>query len=399
MTQYGEAWDELMAEVRNGASWSGGERNCCFLNMAGRRFVDVSSLSGINFNDDGRALAICDWDRDGDQDIWLRNRSAPRLRLMINQSSGGQSVFVRLEGVECNRDGIGAVVQILGQAEPLMRSVRAGEMFLSQSSKWLHFGIGKSGTAVDFTVHWPGGESEQFHGAKPGGRYLLRQGEGAPRAVAPPAADEKESSPGVITEVQRQGGGVVLPVAVPLPLLSFRDPAAKGHRLTGNGEITLLVLWDSASAVSTRGLAALEQARGKVRATGLRVLALALNGIEDAGEAYEEIENCKFGWEWGFLAQDSLRALVRWQEALFDRRPGHNVPLSFLLNANGDCVAIYRGAIMINEILEDAGELIGIDSLTRWHLAPPMSGTWFTNPVPAGFVRRVIQGSSGEKER
>ncbi len=116
MARYTDAWANLIKEVRNGASWSGGERNCCFLNVAGTRFVDVSSLSGINFNDDGRAIAICDWDRDGDQDMWLRNRSAPRIRLMRNNSSGSRSVSIRLQGVKSNRDGIGAVVKLQGQA-------------------------------------------------------------------------------------------------------------------------------------------------------------------------------------------------------------------------------------------------------------------------------------------
>jgi hypothetical protein len=391
MSRYGEAWGKLIAAVRNGASWSGGERNCCFLNVAGRRFIDVSSLSGVNFNDDGRAIAICDWDRDGDQDMWLRNRSAPRIRLMINNSSGARSVFVRLQGVESNRDGIGAVVELQGQSSPLIRSVRAGEMFLSQSSKWLHFGIGEGEDVGDFTVYWPGGKAENFHGAKAGGRYLLRQGEGTVGVVQQPGPGEKSGKENAIAGAQRQVGGIVLPVAVPFPRLSFRDPAAKGRLLTGNDGVTLLVVWDSASRESLLGLAALQKARGKMRSAGLRVLALAVNGVEEAGEAYEAIENCGFGWEWGFIGRDSLAALFRWQAALFDRHPDHDVPLSLLLNANGECVSIYRGSIMINEVLSDTRELIDIDPLTRWHLAPPMQGTWFTNPVDDGYIRRVVE--------
>ena len=81
--------------------------------MSGDGFVDLSHLSGLSLDDDGRALAVCDWDRDGDQDIWLRNRNAPRLRLMLNDgASHHDSVSLRLEGVLCNLDAIGAKVTL-----------------------------------------------------------------------------------------------------------------------------------------------------------------------------------------------------------------------------------------------------------------------------------------------
>ena len=187
-----------------------------------------------------------------------------------------------------------------------------------------------------------------------------------------------------------------MPVAVPFPKLSFRDPSAKVRLLTGDGKDTLLVIWESASTGSLLSLRNLEKGRGRIGGSGIRVLALASNGVEDAGEAYEEIENCGFGWEWGFIGKDSLEVLFHWQAALFDRYPDHDLPLAVLLNANEQCVAIYRGPIRVDDVLDDAQELIGIDPLTRWHLAPPIHGTWFTNPVGDGYVRRIIEQSLGE---
>lgn len=391
MAGYADAWAKLMNGVRNGASWSGGERNCCFLNARGKRFVNVSELSGINFNDDGRAIAICDWDRDGDQDLWLRNRTSPRLRLMINGSSGERSVLIRLEGVECNRDAIGAVVQLQGQSWSLIRSVRAGEMFLSQSSKWLHFGVGESDVVGDFTVYWPGGKAENFRGAEVGGRYLLRQGDGFAREVLEPDPAEIKSELFSTFESQSPSGGIFLPVAVPLPKVFFRDPAAKGHLLSVNDQAALLLVWESSSVDCIRGLTGLGQASAELKEAGIRVLALAVNDIENAGQAYEAIESCGFGGAWGFIEQDSLAALLRWLAILFDREPKNEVPLGLLLNAKGQCVAIYRGKIIADELLDDAGQLIGIDPLTRWHLAPPLQGTWFTNPVDDRYVRHFMR--------
>ena len=70
--------------IETGGSWSGRERNCCFLNTGGARFADVSAVTGLDFLDDGRAVAVVDWDHDGDLDLWLGNRTAPRIRFMRN---------------------------------------------------------------------------------------------------------------------------------------------------------------------------------------------------------------------------------------------------------------------------------------------------------------------------
>ena len=87
-----------MKAVRKGTSWSGHERNRCLLNFSGQEFADASSVSGLDFDDDGRGLAVTDWNRDGKLDLWFRNRSAPRLRLMLNQAAQGEFVALRLQG-------------------------------------------------------------------------------------------------------------------------------------------------------------------------------------------------------------------------------------------------------------------------------------------------------------
>ena len=71
-------WSELMKLVRKGYSWSGGERNRMFLNEQGGAFHEMSHLVGLDHADDGRGLAVVDWDQDGRLDLWYRNRTAPR---------------------------------------------------------------------------------------------------------------------------------------------------------------------------------------------------------------------------------------------------------------------------------------------------------------------------------
>lgn len=106
--------DRLGELIRDGGSFSGHERNCAFLNTRGGRFANVSAVSGLDFVDDARAPAFVDWDRDGDLDFWIANRTAPMLRLVRNENPPGNDFLaLRLRGTKSNRDGVGARVEIV----------------------------------------------------------------------------------------------------------------------------------------------------------------------------------------------------------------------------------------------------------------------------------------------
>ena len=92
------AWAAVNTLLREGKSWSGRERNNAYLNLADGSFADISYLSGVGFLDDARGAAALDWDADGDLDLWLNNRSSPKVRFMRNDDPGGNHyVAFRLE--------------------------------------------------------------------------------------------------------------------------------------------------------------------------------------------------------------------------------------------------------------------------------------------------------------
>ena len=189
---YADSWRATLKLVRSGYSWSGNERNCVFLNCTESslsndvRFSDASAISGLDFPDDGRAVAVVDWDHDGDLDLWLRNRTAPRLRLMLNSTvqlaPATQSVSLRLIGTQSNRDAIGARVVLQfknsNQSHSRTQSIRAGDGFLSQSSKLIHFGLPSTATIEQLTIFWPGAEPEIIRDITAGSNYEVTQGTG-----------------------------------------------------------------------------------------------------------------------------------------------------------------------------------------------------------------------------
>ena len=127
------------------------ERNCFFINLGNGKFADISGLSGLDFPDDGRAISVTDWDNDGDLDLWITNRNAPRLRLMRNDTKEVNSfISLRLSGngKTVNKDAIGARIEIINGNDSgkfkQIKTLRAGQGFLSQSSKWIPFALNET---------------------------------------------------------------------------------------------------------------------------------------------------------------------------------------------------------------------------------------------------------------
>ena len=121
-------------------------------------------------------MAATDWDLDGDVDLWLINRTGPRVRFANNRiQTDNRFLLLSLEGLKGNRDAVGARVEVTldDGARTLIKSLRAGDGFIAQSSKWLHFGLGDSRLIDRVVVRWPGGAVEDLAGLESNGRYRI----------------------------------------------------------------------------------------------------------------------------------------------------------------------------------------------------------------------------------
>jgi hypothetical protein len=153
------------------------------LHNEGVRFRETSGEAGPPFqlSEVGRGAAFGDIDNDGRIDIVVTNNNGP-VRLLLNQTApAGHWLEVRLQGVKCNRDGIGARVAVLREGHaPLWRRVHADGSYLSASDLRVHFGLGER-PADRVLVEWPDGLKESWNRVRQDSLVTLREGTGQPR--------------------------------------------------------------------------------------------------------------------------------------------------------------------------------------------------------------------------
>ena len=383
-----------------GKSESGNERNCCFLNLGAssdpsrERFATVSAATGLDFPDDARGLALCDWDHDGQVDLWITNRTAPRVRLMLNryQPGGNHWISLRLhgDGKAVNRDAVGARIEIYlpGAKTPLLRTVAAGSGFLSQSSVWQHAGLGKAGSIEKIVVRWPGGGTESFSGAQPDGFLDLTQGSGTAVSWKVPDAPGplKVTAPPPLPEETEAARLVLLS---PLPVPQSFLPAAPGKRGL------LLNVW-SADCLNCKG--ELREWGPHVKGWEKAGVTLASWCVDADRPAAEKLaKSLKFSNPVLVSAKegsagpspDLLGVLNALQMSCFGLQKEMPVPVSFLFDAQRRLVAVYKGPVAAAQIKADFALLTATSTERRTAASPDKSGRWH-DPLGATGIRGTI---------
>lgn len=113
-----------------------------------------------------RALAVGDYDNDGDLDLLTTGCGGP-VRLWRNDSRpAGDWLRIRLIDRRGPRDGIGARVTLRTGAVVQVREVNPSASYLSSHDPRVHFGLGAASEYDELTVEWSDGE--KWSG--PGGR-------------------------------------------------------------------------------------------------------------------------------------------------------------------------------------------------------------------------------------
>ncbi len=369
-----------------GRSFSGRERNCVFLNTKQNQFATISAVSGLDFPDDGRCLAVSDWDRDGDLDLWISNRNAPRLRFMRNDTpTKNRSVVIRLRGngTTSNRDAIGARVEVVlngdnGAKTQRIQTLRAGEGFLSQSSKWMHFGIGMSKTIEKAIVRWPDGQAQTFHELAGGQRYLLIQGEGVAQPVDPSRSTDPLVPGPLNLPRESRTARIALVTRVPMPSIQYElDDGSQETERFLSGSPTLVNLWASWCSPCLKEMAELTVARRQLLEQEVNVISLSVDRLNQPPASTSEIEmklkDLNYPFDWGIIDEIQLRQLQELHDHFFFQKRTLPLPTSFLIDAEGRLAIVYRGPVTADQLLEDVA-VLSTHPETRWQNAACFPG-------------------------
>jgi len=408
--------DEINELLDSGASLSGHERNCFFLNTGDGKFATASATSGFDFYDDARAVARSDWDQDGDIDLLFANRTAPRLRFLKNQSPASNFVTVKLIGTTSNRDAIGARVILKSGDRTLLRGLRAGEGFLGQSSKWLHFGLGESDAIDSLTVHWPGGKMETFSGLENKTWAILKQGTGQAILQTPPNRRINLPEKKFPLPTPSAQAAIRLCAPMPVPPLFALDEAEKMETIIPKADRPLFVtLWASWCPACDLEFNELSKHASQLDQAGIDTLALSVNGLGEGdnstfADAKAYLEKLGITLSHRRAHPDLLHQLQLIANRIVAQNDPLPLPSGFLLDPQGRVIAFYRGPAPIDHLITSATFNKGANAAAIFKSALPYSGTWIGEPrshpldklandfIDAGFVEPALHFAKEHKK-
>lgn len=134
----------------------------------GFKFIEKGRESGTNDYGIGRGSAVFDMENDGDLDIVVVNQKAVQnyptastTRLLRNNGTDGNWSKIALNGIDSDKNGIGARVEVVTKGIRMIREIDGGgSSHLSQNSIIAHFGLGQANTIDSLKVIWPGGHTQ-----------------------------------------------------------------------------------------------------------------------------------------------------------------------------------------------------------------------------------------------
>ncbi len=96
--------------------------------------------------------------------------------VLFNNGNSNKWLNVNLRGIESNRNGIGARIEIYGSWGKQIRYVQSGTGFQNMSTITAHFGIGQATTITQVIIKWPSGTIDTLINVNPNQNLLVVEG-------------------------------------------------------------------------------------------------------------------------------------------------------------------------------------------------------------------------------
>jgi len=127
-----------------------------------------------------RGLAVGDYDNDGALDVLIGVNGGPPILLKNNAAKGNNWLGLKLEGVTCNRDAIGARIIVKAGGTVRTRLKNNGGSYLSSHDLREVIGIGAATHVDELQIHWPAPSKhiEQLNNLTPNRYVRIVEGKG-----------------------------------------------------------------------------------------------------------------------------------------------------------------------------------------------------------------------------
>lgn len=326
--------DQNQLILEKGFSFSGYERDPLYLNLGGKKFKEISGVSGIDSITDGRAAVFADFDNDGDLDVFLRTIQG-RAALLFRNNVGQDNNFLRvtLEGTKSGRDSFGAVVRVKTSAGTLTKIKAGGAGYLSQHDPRLLFGLGKDARAEWIEVTWPSGRIQRFENIPANCSLRLVEGRRElelikeKRSRLPDPLNREE----LLLRTLKLRKGEQFP-AIEVTTLDGRRALLSS--LAPKGSKILLNVWATWCLPCAKEMPELERLQPQLKANNVRVVGLSID--TDGPEVVPRYLQ-RFGITYPIFLADE-RAIA--QIYVTDEA---SVPLSILLDEEGKVTEVFGG--------------------------------------------------------
>ena len=281
--------------------------------------------------------------------------------------------------------------------------MKLGEGFQSQSSKRLHFGVGKDSVIASVKVRWPGPTfaTESFTGIQPNKFHLLVEGTGQAEIIQPGKGTFLTPEHAAVKEENRVrkptgANSILLQTRQLFPELRYRDLASGATKVgASSGKPTLLLLWHPSCAMCFEELSMFAREAGKLKELGIDILATTAEPgpDENPDTAAQIIARSEFPFPAGFTSGDVVERMLVLHRHLFYSPYHLGVPTSFLLDKDGRLAAVYRGEIDLSSVTTHLKALsIPDDQLLT--AIQPFKGVWFEDPQgprPSVLIKEYIE--------
>ena len=279
-------------------------------------------------------------------------------------------ISLKLVGVTCNRDAVGARVEVHAGDTRFIRTVIAGDGYLAQSSKRLHFGLGSIDHVDRVIVYWPDGSKQEVESPSVDRFHRIEQGVSPTESLAATTSRRGpvfQANPSTAESNTRR---IVLRAPLPLPP-SILEPLSQSPPR----QATLITLWAQWCAPCIVELRALSHHRDALHRAGIALAPLNVDKNEDR-DAAERLLQELLGRAATYASSDQLAIVEAVVGNILGRAIDNlSLPTSFLVGSDGAIHVAYIGPLTPEQLMAD---------MDRFVVSPPQpaaraafTGRWF----------------------